>query len=144
MVQSSTVPRLVTKIPPKGQVSEKTFRLEQDTSELRRYIISPDNKLIKGYDYELTVGQGAFVNLDKLPNEAVEVKFKVPQADDLSLLQLVMEDVDGSLDTDRACVDGLQRNGDDKDFDTTTGEWFAVWNVTLSGRIRPTEEQEET
>ena len=81
---------------PKGQVSEKTFRLEQDTSELRRYIITPDNKLIKGYDYELTVGQGAFVNLDKLPNEAVEVKFKVPQADDLSLLQLVMEDVDGN------------------------------------------------
>ena len=59
-------------------------------------------------------------------------------------LEGVMEDVDGSLDTDRACVDGLQRNGDDKDFDTTTGEWFAVWNVTLSGRIRPTEEQEET
>ena len=59
-------------------------------------------------------------------------------------LEGVMEDVDGSLDTDRAYVDGLQRNGDDKDFDTTTGEWFAVWNVTLSGRIRPTEEQEET
>lgn len=59
-------------------------------------------------------------------------------------LEGVMEDVDGSLDTDRACVDGLQRNGDDKDFDTTIGEWFAVWNVTLSGRIRPTEEQEET
>ena len=59
-------------------------------------------------------------------------------------LEGVMEDVDGSLDTDRAYVDGLQRNGDDKDFDTTIGEWFAVWNVTLSGRIRPTEEQEET
>ena len=59
-------------------------------------------------------------------------------------LEGVMEDVDGSLDTARAHVDGLQRNGDDKDFDTTTGEWFAVWNVTLSGRIKPTEEQEET
>ena len=59
-------------------------------------------------------------------------------------LEGVMEDVDGSLDTVRAHVDGLKRNGDDKDFDTTTGEWFAVWNVTLSGRIKPTEEQEET
>lgn len=59
-------------------------------------------------------------------------------------LEGVMEDVDGSLDTARVHVDGLQRNGDDKDFDTTTGEWFAVWNVTLSGRIKPTEEQEET
>ena len=33
------------------------------------------------------------------------------------------------------------RVGDDKDFDTMTGEWFAVWNMTLSGRIK--HEQEE-
>lgn len=59
-------------------------------------------------------------------------------------LEGMMENVDGALDTNAAYVDGLQRNGDDKDFDTTTGEWFAVWSVALSGRIKPTEEQEET
>ena len=40
------------------------------------------------------------------------------------------------LDTESAYVDGLQRVGDDKDFDTMTGEWFAVWNMTLTGRIK--------
>jgi hypothetical protein len=100
----------------------------------------------------------------KQPNEATaaftvkaEVRLNVEQAESANgglfhdaherialWLEGVMEDVDGSLDTARAHVDGLQRNGDDKDFDTTTGEWFAVWNVTLSGRIKPTEEQEET
>ena len=86
----------LTETNPKGQVAEKGFRFEQDTSELRRYIITPESKLIKGYDYELRIGHGAFTNLDKLPNEEASAKFKVPQADDLSLLQLVMEDVNGN------------------------------------------------
>ncbi|MBO7686911.1 MAG: hypothetical protein J6V72_11040 [Kiritimatiellae bacterium] len=46
------------------------------------------------------------------------------------------------LDTDEAFVDGLQRTGDDKDFDTTAGTWFAVWNMTLSGRIRNEEDKQ--
>lgn len=45
------------------------------------------------------------------------------------------------LDTDRAFVDGLQRTGGDKDFDTSGGVWFAVWNMTLSGRIKQQEEK---
>ena len=30
----------------------------------------------------------------------------------------------------------------DKNFDTTNGDWLAVWTVTLWGRIKPSEEQE--
>ena len=62
----------------------------------------------------------------------------------LWLQQVMLADGYTELDTDEAHVDGLQRTGDDKDFDTTGGEWFAAWNMTLSGRIRQTEEQEET
>ena len=62
----------------------------------------------------------------------------------LWLQQVMLTDGYTELDTDEAHVDGLQRTGDDKDFDTTGGEWFAAWNMTLSGRIRQTEEQEET
>lgn len=43
------------------------------------------------------------------------------------------------LETDEAYVDGMRRTGDDKDFDTATGEWFAVWDMTLSGRIKEQE-----
>ena len=86
----------LTETNPKGQVSDKPFRFEQDSLEIRRFIIMPESALIKGYDYELTVAKGAFINLDKLPNEPASAKFKVPQSDKLSLLQLVMNDVNGN------------------------------------------------
>ena len=41
-----------------------------------------------------------------------------------------------ALDTAEAHVDGLQRTGDSKGFDTTTGEWFVAWTMTLKGRIK--------
>jgi len=85
---------------PKGQVSEMAFKFEQDTSDIRRYIVTPDRKLIKGYDYELTIAQGAFINLDKLPNAAASAKFKVPQSETLSLLQLKLTGVDGNYIVD--------------------------------------------
>lgn len=85
----------LTETNPKGQVSVKSFSFRQDSLDIRHYILMPDDKLIKGYDYELTLPQGTFFNLDKLPNEAATAKFKVPQAESLSLLQVVLTDVDG-------------------------------------------------
>ncbi|MBR5019392.1 MAG: Ig-like domain-containing protein [Bacteroidales bacterium] len=79
---------------PKGQKAEKTFSFRQDTSELRRYIILPTEQLLKGYDYELTIPQGTFINLDRLPNAAATAKFKIPQADNLSLLEIDLTGVD--------------------------------------------------
>ena len=85
----------LTETNPKGQVSAKSFSFKQDSLDIRRFIIMPDGKLIKGYDYELTLSQGTFFNLDKLPNEVATAKFKVPQSETLSLLQVVLQDVDG-------------------------------------------------
>ena len=96
------------------------------------------------------------------PNEAlpvftatVEVRLNVEQAESangglyfdahekvaLWLERIMLGDTCEELETDEAYIDGFQRNGDDKDFDTMTGEWFAVWDMTLSGRIK--HEQEE-
>ena len=85
---------------PKGQASLMGFKFEQDSSDIRRYIVTPERKLIKGYDYELTIAQGAFINLDKLPNAAASAKFKVPQSETLSLLQLDLKDVNGNYIVD--------------------------------------------
>ena len=79
---------------PKGQKAEKKFSFRQDTADLRRYILTPEGQLIKGYDYELTIPQGTFFNLDRLPNAAATAKFKIPQAEDLSLLELDLSGVD--------------------------------------------------
>ena len=40
------------------------------------------------------------------------------------------------LSTPRAHIDGFQRGGDDKDFDPLGGMWYAVWDLTLTGRIK--------
>ena len=79
---------------PKGQKSEKTYTFRQDTAELRRYIITPAEALTKGYEYELVIPQGSFVNLDKLPNAEASAKFQIPQSEELSLLELKLSEVD--------------------------------------------------
>ena len=79
---------------PKGQKTEKKFHFKQDTSDIRRYILTPADALIKGYDYELKIATRAFINLDKLPNEAASAKFKVPQGENLSQMELHLTDVE--------------------------------------------------
>ena len=73
---------------PKGQKSLKRFRFKQDSSDIRQYVITPEEALVRGYEYELLIPQGTFVNLYKLPNEKTSAKFKVPQAENLSQLEL--------------------------------------------------------
>ena len=79
---------------PKGQSSDKPFTFKQDTADIRCYIITPSGGLIKGYDYELSIPQGTFTNLDRLPNEKATAKFKVPQSEELSTLVFNMVGVE--------------------------------------------------
>ena len=79
---------------PKGQKSEKKFSFKQDTAELRRYIITPAEALTKGYEYELKIPKGTFINLDKLPNDEASAKFQIPQSEELSTLVLDVSGVE--------------------------------------------------
>ena len=79
---------------PKGQQSEKKFTISLDSTDIRCYVVRPTEAMIKGYDYLLTLPQGTFYNLDKLPNEKTEAKFKIPQSEELSLLRLSLTGVD--------------------------------------------------
>ena len=85
---------VLTETNPKGQQSVKAFRFEQDTSDIRRYIITPTDALLRGYDYELSIPQGTFFNLDNLPNEKASAKFKVPQSETLSQLEVHLTGVE--------------------------------------------------
>ncbi|MBR1538815.1 MAG: hypothetical protein IJ636_04835, partial [Bacteroidales bacterium] len=79
---------------PKGQKAEKRFTFRQDTSDLRRYIITPAEALTKGYEYELVIPGGSFVNLEKLPNAEASAKFSIPQSEELSTLLLALSGVE--------------------------------------------------
>ena len=50
--------------------------------------------------------------------------------------EIMVGDACTSLATDDVFVDGLQAVGGDMDFDSAGGEWYAVWNLTLTGRIK--------
>ena len=84
----------LTETNPKGQSTEKPFNFQQDTADIRCYVITPRGGLIKGYDYELTIPQGTFTNLDRLPNQKTSAKFKVPQSEELSTLNFNMVGVE--------------------------------------------------
>ena len=91
---------------PKGQLSNKKFSFTQDTSDIRVYHIKPDENLIKGYEYTLYLPQGTFTNLDKLPNSREEIQFQIPGGEDLCVLTLNLQNVDGQY-----IVDVLDESG---------------------------------
>ena len=114
-------------------------------------------------DEDMTSFQVRVYNF-KQPNEATgaftvtaEVRLNVEQAESangglffdaherfaLWLERVMLGDNCEELETDEAYIAGFQRTGDDKDFDTTDGVWFAVWNMTISGRIKATEQEAE-
>lgn len=55
------------------------------------------------------------------------------------LERMMLRDACDELSTESARVNGLERTGDDKDFDTVLGAWFAVWQLTLKGTIKQEE-----
>lgn len=61
----------------------------------------------------------------------------------LYLQSVMLGDACVALSTDDVDVDGLQVNGGDADFDASSGEWFAVWNLTLTGRLKKQNENTE-
>ena len=84
----------LTETNPKGQKARKPFRFERDSADIRRFIVTPAEALVRGYEYELTIPQGSFINLDQLPNQPASAKFKVPQGENLSQLDLQLTGVE--------------------------------------------------
>lgn len=123
------------------EVSADGVQKEQDLSAIQ----------VRVYNFaQVTEASGMFT-------VAVEIRLNVEQAESangsafvvaheavaLWLERVMLDDACAELDTNEAYVDGLQRTGGDKDFDSSDGVWYAVWNMTLSGRIKSKPEQQE-
>lgn len=96
----------ITATNPKGQQSVIGYTIKQDSTDIRRYIVRPKEDLIKGFEYELKLPEGTFTNLDRLPNAPASAKFQIPQAEELSTLNLVLTNV-----SDRYIVELTDENG---------------------------------
>ena len=69
------------------------FKVEQDTLNLRKYILRPEGKFQTGYDYRLKVPHRKFRDINGYYNDSTEVKVSLPKDDALSSLTLNLENV---------------------------------------------------
>lgn len=119
------------------EVADAGTMKEQDLSSVQ----------VRVYNFaQVTEASGMFtlsveirLNVEQAESANGGTFYNVHEAIELWLQHVMVGEACVELDTDEVFVDGLQRTGDDKDFDTAGGEWFAAWSMTLSGRIKQQE-----
>lgn len=98
----------------------RVFNMSQPHESMPMYSVSAEIRLM--------------VEQAESANGSLYIETHEKIAEFLETVMLGDECVD--LSTDEVWVDGLQRTGGDADYDASSGEWFAVWNLTLSGRLK--------
>lgn len=82
-----------TYLNPKQQEFTGKYTVQQDSTNLRKYIIMPSEKLQTGYEYKLKVPHRMFKDINGFYNDSTEVKVTLPNDDKLSTLFLHLSDV---------------------------------------------------
>ena len=82
-------------VNPRQQEKIGTFKVIQDSTNLRRYSIMPDEKLMEGYEYFLKVPPRVFRDVNGFWNDSTEVKVKLPSDEKLSSMELQLKSVEG-------------------------------------------------
>lgn len=75
-------------INPKQKETNEKFKIERDSLNLRRYVITPQITLLHGYEYFFKVPQRTFKDINGYWNDSTEVKVKLPDDEELSSLSL--------------------------------------------------------
>ena len=79
---------------PKNQTTEKKLIFKRDDSDIRKFVLIPEEQLVIGYTYDLTIPQGVFTNIYGLPNAEEKCKIELPQDENLSSISFKVTDVD--------------------------------------------------
>ena len=80
-------------INPRQQETDEKYTVRQDSLNLRKYIITPNNKFQPGYEYTLKVPYRKFRDINGFYNDSLDVKVSLPKDDKLSTMMLNMIDV---------------------------------------------------
>ena len=79
---------------PRQQESIGTYKVVQDSLNLRKYVVTPNEKLQPGYEYFLKVPHRKFRDINGFYNDSSEVKVVLPNDDKLSTMILTLTNVD--------------------------------------------------
>jgi len=85
---------------PKQKEFQGEVTIERDSSDLRRYIIRPKEKLLPGYEYFIKVPHRAFRDINGFWSDSTEVKVSLPSDEKLSTLRAVLSGVDRKIIVD--------------------------------------------
>ena len=80
-------------VNPRQQESRGTYTVTQDSTNLRRYTIMPNEKLLPGYDYFLKLPHRRFRDVNGFYNDSTEMKVTLPNDEKLSSLTLELSNV---------------------------------------------------
>jgi hypothetical protein len=80
-------------VNPRQQESIGKYTYTQDSLNLRKYVITPTEKLQPGYEYFLKVPHRKFRDINGFYNDSSEVKVTLPNDDKLSTLFLNLSNV---------------------------------------------------
>ena len=69
------------------------YKVTRDSTNLRRFTIMPDDKLMPGYDYYLKVPHRKFRDVNGFYNDSTEMKVTLPNDEKLSSLTLELSGV---------------------------------------------------
>ncbi len=75
-------------INPRQIETKEKFKVERDSLNLRRYVITPQVELLHGYEYILKVPHRIFKDINGYWNDSTEVKITLPEDEKLSSLSL--------------------------------------------------------
>jgi uncharacterized protein (DUF2141 family) len=73
------------------------FTVEQDSLNLRRYILRPKDRLMPGFEYQMKVPYRAFRDINGFWSDSTVVKVSLPADETLSTLDLELSGVDRKL-----------------------------------------------
>ncbi|MBO8471202.1 MAG: Ig-like domain-containing protein [Bacteroidetes bacterium] len=85
---------------PRQQEARGKFTVTQDTLNLRKYVIRPEEEFLPGYEYFLNIPGHKFKDINGFYNDSLEVKVTLPNDETLSTLSLVMSNVNNKYIVD--------------------------------------------
>ena len=93
LVESAFDSLVFRSINPRQQESIGSYTIRQDSLNLRKYVVTPTEKLQPGYEYFLKVPHRKFRDINGFYNDSSEVKVTLPNDDKLSTLFLNLSNV---------------------------------------------------
>ena len=77
--------------------SRGEFTVEQDSLNLRRYILRPKEDLVRGFEYSMKLPYRAFRDINGFYSDSALVKVSLPTDESLSVLELELSSVDRKI-----------------------------------------------